>query len=63
VPVADPYDSAYLGLSEQRLRQIARVLNAKQKLRLDETLQFASFTDELLRESEQRRSSDYCPTS
>lgn len=52
VAVADPYDSSYLGLSSQRLRQIARVLSAKQKLRLDETSQFASATDELLRESE-----------
>jgi hypothetical protein len=52
VPIADPYDCAYLGQSAQRLRQVARVLSANERLSLEQTSQFASPTDKLLRESE-----------
>ena len=51
-PIADPYDCTYLGLSAQRLRQVARVLNASEKLSLEHTFQFASPSDKLLQESE-----------
>ncbi len=51
VPIADPYDCSYMGQSAQRLRQLARVLSANEKLSLEQTLQFASPTDKLLLES------------
>lgn len=48
VPVADPYDSPYLGCDGKRLKQIARILAANHSVAMDASGDFARTTDRLL---------------
>lgn len=52
IGIADPYDLAYLGQTAQRLKQLARIIQANGDIDLDTSGQFAHATIKLLQKSD-----------